>query len=415
MLIDRIAIAIALVTAAGVAAAAPFAPFDLRATGMGGTGVASSKAAAAAMFNPAMLSAQKADHSQFILGVGAHVAGQEELLNKTEAMVERFAALDGTLRLSDLPQIRVSAERARVQLQDADGEYIFMGGSVTTAFGMSGEKLGVGVFVTANAYADVVPNISTRDGGTLRLVINDIADNQVADDPVTQALISAGELQVASTGEATGALVSEVGVAFSHRFEFASGRSLAVGITPKAVDVATYHYEETLDNFDDAKIDSTTVEKVGRHADLDLGVAYRTAADSKWQYGLVVRNLADKTYTTVPGRPTGLPLTAARDVTIDTQVRIGAARMTDRTTLAFDLDLTESENITPGSNTQFLAVGGEYALKYFQVRGGYRANLVSDSNTDDLLSLGLGLGPVDVSVIANKQQLGAFLGLGMSW
>lgn len=415
MMIDRIAVAVALVTVAGLASASPFAPFDIRATGMGGTGVASSKAAAAALFNPAMLSAQKVEHSQFTLGVGAHVAGEEAFLNKTEAMVERFAALDGTLQLSDLPRIRTAAESARVQLQDADGEYIFMGGSVSTAFGMSGAKLGIGVFVTANAYADVVPNISTADGGTLRLVINDIADNQVADDPVTQALIAAGELQVSSTGEATGALVTEAGVSLSHRFEFASGSSLAVGITPKAVNVATYHYEEALDNFDDAKMDSTTFEKVGNHADIDLGVVYTSGPDSKWQYGLVARNLANKTYTTVPGRPTGLPVTEAREVAINTQVRAGVARITDRTTLAFDLDLNESENITPGTNTQFLAVGGEYALKYFQVRAGYRANLVSDSNTDDLLSLGLGLGPVDVSVIGNEQQLGAFLGLGMSW
>lgn len=148
----------------------------------------------AALFNPVILSAQKTDHSQFTLGVGAHVAGEEELLNKTETMVERFSALDGTLQLLDLPQIRASAERARVQLQDADGEYVFMGGSVATAFCMSGAKLGIGAFVTANAYAyaDVVPNIPTADVGTLRLVINDIADSQVADDPITQALISSG-------------------------------------------------------------------------------------------------------------------------------------------------------------------------------------------------------------------------------
>jgi O-antigen ligase len=52
-----LALAVTGLTTAGTSVAAPYAPFDVRSAGMGGTGVASAKAASAALFNPAMLSA----------------------------------------------------------------------------------------------------------------------------------------------------------------------------------------------------------------------------------------------------------------------------------------------------------------------------------------------------------------------
>lgn len=83
----RLPLTLALLAAAGAAQAVPYAPLDVRAAGMGGTGVASAKAGSAALFNPAMLSAQReGDKFQFVLGLGGLVADEGEMFDEVDAM-----------------------------------------------------------------------------------------------------------------------------------------------------------------------------------------------------------------------------------------------------------------------------------------------------------------------------------------
>lgn len=395
---------------AGVAGALPFAPFDVRAAGMGGAGVASAGAASAGLFNPALLSAQREGESfQFVLGVGALLADEDQLFDQTDALGLRFEALDAALAANNTGQIISESLALIQQLNAVNNDELLLGAGAGLGVGVPSASMGVGVTVSANAYADAAPRIAGGDIATLQLVADDLADNGVPNDPVTQGLILDGAYTPDSTVEATGIIVSEIAVAFSRRFDLAAGGLLALGIKPKAVDVTTYHYEERANGFDDGSVDSANVEKVGSHLDADVGAVYRPTPDGMWQYGATLHNLAGKTYTTV-----GTLYSPPRDITINTQLRVGVARMTARTTLAVDLDLLENDGVGADDKTQFLALGAEYDLKYLQLRAGYRANL-ANSDVADVASVGLGLGPIDITAVAGGDTLGAYLNIGFGW
>lgn len=398
MTFRRLPLALAMTAlCAGTAHAAPFSPFDVRAAGMGGTGVASAKAASAALFNPAMLSAQKeGDAFQFVLGVGANAADQAEMFDTVDELQTQIDAFDQAVANTDDLGAYNAAVDIRKSLADIDGNYLIADLGTGLGVGVPGRKLGVGVFVSVKAQALVSPTIAASDYTFIDGVIADYEDNSTIDTPPGTF---PGNSQV--TGVAIA--VAEYGVALSHRLAVGEG-SLDIGVTPKAVEISTFDYTDTIDNFDDADIDSDTYEKTDSGFDLDAGVVYKPNAESNWQYALVVKNLIGGDYKTVTNR----------SIELNTQLRAGVAHVKNRTTLAIDLDLTENDGVAPGTETQFLALGAEYDLKYLQGRIGYRANL-ANSDVDDVASIGLGLGPVDLSVMGNADEVGAYLQIGFGW
>ncbi len=399
MTFRRLPLAIALTAlCAGTAHAAPFSPFDVRAAGMGGTGVASAKAASAALFNPAMLSAQKeGDAFQFVLGVGANAADEAEMFDTVDELQTQIDAFNAAFDIADDAGMYGAAVDIRQSLTEVDGNYLIADLGTGLGVGVPGRKLGVGVFVSVKAQALVSPSIAGSDYAYIDDVIADYEDNGNLDTPPLTDF--PGDSQV--TGVAIA--VAEYGVALSHRLAMGEG-SLDIGVTPKAVEISTFDYTESISNFDDADIDSDTYEKTDSGFDLDAGVVYKPNAESNWQYALVAKNLIGGDYKTVTNR----------SIELNTQLRAGVAHVKNRTTLAIDLDLTENDGVAPGTETQFLALGAEYDLKYLQGRIGYRANLAS-SDVDDVASIGLGLGPVDLSVMGNADEVGAYLQLGFGW
>lgn len=397
MKIRLLALAIAGTTFAGTAVAAPFAPFDVRAAGMGGTGVASAKSASAALFNPAMLSAQKeGDAFQFVLGVGASAADQAEMLDTVDELQTQIDEFDAAVGASDDLGAYNAVVGVRNSLAEIDGNYLIADLGTGLGVGVPGHKLGVGVFVSVKAQALVTPAVAATD---YAFIDNVIADYEADGDIDTPPGTFPGNSQV--TGLAIA--VAEYGVALSHRLAMGEG-SLDIGVTPKAVEISTFEYTNSINNFDDADIDSGTSETTDSGFDLDAGAVYRPNAESNWQYALVVKNLVGGDYKTV----------ANRNIELNTQLRAGVAHVKNRTTLAVDLDLTENNGVAPGTETQFLALGAEYDLKYLQGRIGYRANL-ANSDVDDVASIGLGLGPVDLSVMGNVDEVGAYLQIGFGW
>lgn len=395
MTLRRLPLALALTAlCASTAQAAPFAPFDVRAAGMGGTGVASAKAASAALFNPAMLSAQnEGDKFQFVLGAGATVADDAEMFDSVDQLQLQIDAFNNAA--TDL-DIYNAARGVRDSLAGIDGKYFIADLGTGLGVGVPDRKIGVGVFVSVQAEALATPTIAASDYTFINGVIADYEDNNNID-------TAPGAFPANSTATGVAVAVAEYGVALSHRLETADG-IFDIGVTPKAVEISTFEYTQTVDQFDDGEIDSDTYEKTDSGFDIDVGAVWRPDAESRWQYGIVAKNLVGGDYKTVAGR----------DIELNTQLRAAAAHVEDRTTLAIDLDLTENKGVAPGSETQFLALGAEYDLKYLQLRAGYRANL-ADSNVDDVASVGLGLGPLDLSVMGNADEVGGYLQLGFGW
>lgn len=395
----RIARLLALCVAAtsGGATAAPYAPIDVRAAGMGGTGVASAKAASAALFNPALLSAQQeGDAFQFVLGAGALADDEAETIDTVDDLQTQIDAFDAAAGAADDAGIYAAARDIRQSMTEIDGEFLAADLGAGLGIGVPGRKLGVGVFATVKAQALILPDVADSDYAFIDGVLADYeADNDIDTAP--------GNFPAQSEVTGIALAVAEYGVSLSHRFTVGNG-SLDLGVTPKAVEVSTFEYNETIDNFDDEDLDSGDFETTDSGVDVDLGVVYKTAAESPWQFGLVAKNLVGGDYDTITGR----------QLSLDTQLRAGAARVTERTTLALDLDLTENEGLIRGTETQFLGFGAEYDLKYLQLRAGYRANLAG-SEIADIATVGLGLGPLDISAQASDGTLGAYLQLGFGW
>lgn len=415
------------------AQAVPFAPFDVRAAGMGGTGVASATSASAALFNPAMLSAQREDDDfQLVLGVGATVADEDNMqdqFDELETTMDEFnnaidqidgasIALDGPVNSSLANAANVTAKLS-MQLGALNNDQANVLPGAGFGFGIPGPKLGVGVFIGGNAQLAATTQIASSDTDRLNryaALLDDgilttaevqantdlFVDTSGGSNDVEFVTNIDGEFDSQSTARAIGVAVAEAGISFSHRFDLSDGSQLSIGVTPKAVEILTYDYTADPDNFESADIELT--ERTDSAFDLDVGAVYKHDAASLWQYALAAKNLVGGSYKTAGGA----------NIELAAQWRAGISRMTKRTTLAFDLDLTENSGATTNDTTQFAAFGAEYGLKYVQLRAGYRANLAS-SDIADIATVGIGLGPMDISAQASDGTIGAFLQLGFGW
>ena len=395
----RLPLAIALLAAAGTSQALPFAPFDVRAAGMGGTGVAAAKAGSAALYNPALLSAQaEGEKFQFVLGFGAVIADESEMFDEVDDLQDAIEAFNAEANGSDDPlELFTQASAIAGSLTEINDKLLTGDAGGVLGVGVPGQALGVGVFVAGHAYLLGSPSIADNDLSFLTDIITDYLDDNV---------LSGDIAPLSAESEVTGVAVSviEYGVALSRRIDLANGGQLSLGITPKAVSVGTFEYTATVDDFDIDDLDAGDNETTDSGFGLDAGLAWRASAESPWQFGLVARNLVGSDYETVSGR----------DIELATQLRAGIARTSERATLALDVDLTENDGITDGDATQFAGVGAEYDLKYVQLRAGYRLNL-ADSEVADVASVGLGLGPVDVTAVLGDNTWGAMLNLGFGW
>lgn len=427
MKIRLLTLAIAGMSFAGAAAAAPFSPFDVRAAGMGGTGVASAKAASAALFNPAMLSSQvEGDKFQMLLGLGAQVTDSGEFidgvddlqttLDEFDLLTDRidtesiaYGTYSNTLAEAGALTGQLSSQFSAI---NGDNVSVLPGGAL--GVGVPGKNLGVGVFVGANGLVSVSPTIDPADTGRLdsyASIMEDgivdasdyLANTALFKDPATTGgRVELEEFDSQSTVTGVGVVVGEVGIALSRQLTLTNGGVLNVGVTPKMLDVTTYEYTVRTEDEDDVELEDFETTDSG--FDIDVGAVYKMSADAGWQYGVVVKNLIGGNYNTIAGRK----------IDLDPQLRAGVARMTNRTTLAVDLDITKNTGTTGGDSTQFLALGAEYDLKYLQLRAGYRANLAS-SDVGDVMTAGIGLGPVDLTAVVGDDTVGAFLQLGFGW
>ncbi|NOY61718.1 MAG: conjugal transfer protein TraF, partial [Gammaproteobacteria bacterium] len=206
-----------------------------------------------------------------------------------------------------------------------------------------------------------------------------------------------------SAAQARFAVFAEVGVSISRQFDLA-GQQWALGVTPKYVEVLTYDYLYLGKDIDTAEFTLDEGEKRYSSFNVDIGAAHELG--DGWQIGAVIKNLIPQEYETIRNNT----------ITLDPQLRIGAAHRSDWTTVAIDLDLSENDPIGFGPATQYLGAGVEFNLwETLQLRAGYRHNL-SDSDTS-VATAGIGLSPfgvhIDLAAAANSDEITGSLQLGV--
>ena len=353
-----------LTTLSSGAFAAPFAVYDARSAGMGGTGVASAHISSAPFYNPAMLAAQR-EEEDFSLLLGAGVSAQDN--NK---LIEDLEAFDTAYTNSDVAA-------AQTAINSAFGKQLSVQGAGFLALGAAGEKWSFAV--NDNTY--VQANISILEDGS---------------DVLNSDLVF------------TGVEVEETGISLARKFG-----NLSIGITPKSQDVTSYDASADIANNSEVSdiIDvATTTGKVehGSTTNLDVGLVVKVTEN--WKVGAVMRNALSEDYTT----------NLSKKVTLDPQTRVGVGYTGDIITLAVDYDLAENNPIvTGGEKTQYLNAGVELdLLDFLQLRAGMSTN-TANSAAEDVYSVGLGVtilaAQLDIAAVGNDNSASIYAQLGVRW
>lgn len=398
---------LALLMAQGDADAVPFSSFDPRSFAMGGVGVASGNSANAVFFNPALLAAAREgeDFSLELPIVGARVSDPNDLRDAVddfdaadpvgafEAAVDAYVSAPTSANASN---VKTTGEALIGQFRNLSGKVLQGEGDVAMVVGVPGRRFGVSVFANAFVVGGTVGTVTDADLTLIQQTIDAAVALQPTSDPT-------GSLT--SSVSARFAMIAEAGVALARELDLLGG--VAIGITPKYVEVRTYDYRFVGSQIDTATIDLDQGKQSDTGFNVDIGIAKDYG--NGWKAGLAVKNLISREYTTVLNNK----------LTLEPLVRAGVSHQNDWLTLAADVDLTENEPAGLDSKTRYLALGAELDIfDTAQLRLGYRHNFsdLPAGTETGTVSAGVGFSPfgihIDASVAGNSDEVGGALQLG---
>lgn len=387
--------ALAFVNAAG---AAPSNVFEPRALAMGGAGVASGHSTEAAFMNPALLATGE-DRFSLSVPVGARLGDPDELLDAIDdfsdadpmdalsTAIDAYIAAPGA---GTAAAVEARGEDLIAHLQRMSGRTLQLEARAAAAVNVPGKRFGVSVFGNAYALGGAAALISNEDIAAIQDVIDSAAAQLPTGNP-TDDFTSQIDARFAAVGEA--------GVSIATRLDALGG--IAVGVTPKYMQVRSYDYSFEGGELDNADIELEEGERTDSGFNVDLGVAKEW--DSGWGAGLAVRNLISREYRTVRNNT----------VKMEPHARLGIAHRGERLTLAADIDLTE-QNAFGVDSTKSRYVGGGAEFDLFgmlQLRAGYRHNLsdLPPGRKAGVASAGLGLSVfgvrTDIAVASNRDEI----------
>ncbi len=402
----KLVLAMVTATLAGNAAAVPFAAFDPRSLGMGGTGVSAATSGSAGYYNPALLAAAEEDED-FSLEVpvaGVRLADPDQLAQAAQDFQnnnyflrfnEAFAEFTAVQTETDPVTAFNKFNTAKTDLANAGDDLINGLVSISDKAVELNANLGVvigipsksyGMALTAEGIAGVgaVGEVADADRANMQTTVDAVRNasptnsNSLLDivtvisnitDPNTDAFSSSVRLR--------GAVVSSVGLSLGRVFNVV-GQDLAIGITPKYMDIRTFEVKYQANQLDNTNLTSTANgERDYTGFNVDLGIA--RDYDNGWKTGLVVKNLIPASYDTAQGGTLDL----------NPMARLGVSHHTSRTTVAVDFDVTENDPIGIGNRSRYIGLGGELDVWLVKLRLGTRYDF---SHSDSLIgTLGLGL------------------------
>ncbi|WP_158223129.1 conjugal transfer protein TraF [Halovibrio salipaludis] len=435
----RLAMAVALTTAAASTQAAPPQFNDARAFGMGGTGVAAARPSGAALFNPSLLAA---DHSGWNDGfsttlpsVNARYAENEDVVDGVDRIQDTIEELEVAITAAtnnptpgSVQEVKSGADKLGGQLRDINNEFVRGDAGLGTLFAIPSPTLSVGVHVNAQVRATVESRIDGEDLTALDNVAS--LDDNASEQEVRDALDpiydqSSGELNPKSDGRVLASAVGEIGLTLARSFEL-QGQAVNFGVTPKLVQMRTFDYAQGVDDFDEDEFDASEYETKDTHINVDIGASTDLGSNDQWRVGASVRNLIPQTLKAVEDNGSTVQGRYDREeMKLDPLVTVGVAHTSGWHTLTADLDLTKNEGIGPAADQQWLAVGGEFNVyDWINVRAGARQNLASDTGDNGIeeetqYTAGFALSPwalrIEAGALFSSEEVGGAVELGMSF
>lgn len=348
-----------------------------------------------ALLNPSLAAnAKEDDNFALNLNLGAFVTDPDELydnIDDLDQVLDNYRDNrnnyynNNTLTSND-------AQTIKDLLHEMDESTLYLGGGGSVAIAIPTETLAATAFYRASITGSITPDVSDSD---FALLESSVGDDFYSDDLISDATI-------------LGALTTEYGVALAKRLDWRSEGDLLVGVTPKRVEVETFYYRDTVNDFDTDEIEDNR-EDYSTSSDffsVDAGVTY---LQGPLRYAMVINNIVGKTVETiVPGDTLKIEPQAVAAVGYDIGWFNAEAA----------LDVTANNNFALNKDVQQLRLGAELgANKWAQLRFGYKTDL--EGNLEDTYSVGLGLSPfnvinLDIAVTAgDKNTYGGALQLGM--
>lgn len=419
--------------------AASFGVFDPRSLAMGGTGVASGDASNASYYNPALLSLTHED-DDFSLVIPTVTAGYSDPKDLKDA-IDKYddanyeTALDNAITaynasstaaqlITNSANVATAAQNIKDGVNTLANKALVINANAGVLLAIPSKFIAVSVYTAGRAVGGINLNVTAEDNTLLQDYIDtlscignlagsaSVADVVACESGTTDVINnSTGKFNntntanaLTSTVQIRGAIITEVGISLAHKFK--SLNDIALGITPKSLNVNTF------DSALGVETGNTDIDK-GRKdytdANFDLGMAMKLS--EKVKIGLVAKNVISKDYKTILNNT----------VSVDTQYRTGIAYQNDWVLLAADADLTKNEGFGFENDTQNIAVGAEFDLyDTFQLRAGYSHNLKNKTEADDgSPSAGIGISPfgihLDLAAATNSAGLQVGLQLGFKF
>lgn len=382
-------------------------PVGFKATGMGGTGVASTRGSLAGYYNPALL--RLSDYTTEIsLNVGArfreaNMADNMDTLSNIDfqATLDRVAA-NATLGVGNNTTTDINnLKTAKTTLQSIGSRNALQAGVNASLSAQMSDALAIGV------YADVDVGLQLKiDSNRLDLIFQK-SGSYFKYDPDTdtysvsdQSSYESSSLEYAvdnglSYVQLDATVLAEVPISYAKAYDFSSG-FWSFGLSAKAMSLTAYDKKVDLgkksgdanDESDSSANEITYKNTFG----LDLGLAYQPKG-TDLTIGLVGKNINSPKFKV---DRVGTSVSSASDYELDPYFRAGISYpiWNNNIEFALDADLQKSDTIIPGEKTQMVGAGIElHPASWFAFRVGAMTDVASETYDDGVIATaGIGFG-----------------------
>lgn len=335
------------------ALAVSFFPIDARSLSMGGTGVAGAKASSAGLFNPALLAAQQqdADFSRVLPSVGAILDDQDDVLDTVDeiqngSLEQTEQGIDNANAdpsLGNVLSLGAAASALASDLPRLGSRPVNLEVGAGFGLGVPSRKIGVGLHANASLSAGVATRVNNADIVLLNQLSAYASDGSFAGDCGDTAIFDAScqvrplDEMMQSALTVVGVVIGEVGLSLAHEFQFGE-QTLALGITPKIVQVDTINYTQVINSDEELGdvVDDDRYRREYSDFNIDIGVAKVFGEEGRTlTAGLVVKNLIAQSYRTAADQ-----FGRSYEISLEPQARAGLAKHWGAFNVAADLDLT---------------------------------------------------------------------------
>lgn len=377
---------IALLAATGSVVASE--NYNGRLTGMSGAGYVTAGYLDGVLLNPSLGAGfGETDDFAIAFNAGGVASDKDDLIDAMDELVDYVDYLDSITNVQDLNAGMADILIERIRAVENKGVQGNAGGSLVIA--IPNDLVALSLIAKARAQIGVVTLI---DEGDYALIENSV------DQPFDTADLNSSVL-------GQGALIREVGVAFSKTLQSIKNETWLVGVTPKRVTVETFVYDARVADYDEDDFDADNYTVKSSATSFDAGVTY---IKGNMRYGLVVKDAMSQDFETISGDKLSIkPLSTAA---------LGYSYNWLKAEVALDLNAVPAFGL--GGDVQILRAGLEASpWRWLQLRAGLQQDL--KNTLEDTYSVGLGLSPFDTinldvaAITGQNNTVGGAVQLGL--